>query len=180
MSWISSDRLLVVAGIHIASEAALVGASITGVHAGHYGVGFVDYVNNDGDSVTFTLNACNAGQHHIGITYALAGCGDAAGCRPLQMAVNGADSGAPVAFPATGAWTEWGKQFVQVQLVAGVNTVSFTATGHSGPNLDYIEVFPAGDTAQGIAHITADNSCKYTGNPPVAACDSCCTRIDLL
>ena len=68
-------------GIHIASEAALVGAQITAVYAGHYGMGFVDYVNPTGDSVTFTLNSCNAGQHHIGIAYALAGDS----VRPLQV-----------------------------------------------------------------------------------------------
>lgn len=148
-------------GIHIASEAALVGAQITGVHGGHYGVGFVDYVNPTGDSVTFTLNSCNAGQHHVGITYALASANPP---RPLQVSVNGVNSGPPVLFPATGAWTEWGKTFTQVQLIAGVNHLTLTATENSGPNLDYIEIFPVGDDAQGVARIAADNAFQFYVN----------------
>ena len=69
------------------------------------------------------------------------------------MAVNGQNSGAAVVFPATGSGTEWGTISTTVQLVTGVNTLSLTATENSGPNLDYIEVFPAGDDAQGTAHM---------------------------
>ena len=61
-----------------------------------------------------------------------------------QVSINGVNSGPPVTFAATGSWTEWGKTFTQVQLITGINTVTLTATTNSGPNLDYIEVFPAG------------------------------------
>ena len=162
-------------GIHIASEAALVGAQIAGNHAGHYGLGFVDYLNPTGDSVTFTLNACNAGQHHIGITYSLAGDDPP---RPLQVAVNGQNSGAAVVFPATGSWTEWGTISTTVQLITGVNTLSLTATENSGPNLDYIEVFPAGDDAQGTAHMAVDNSYQFYVNNRLIGSGSDWSRTD--
>ena len=79
-------------GVHIGSEAALIGAQVAGDHSGHYGLGFIDFVNPTGDSATFTLSACNAGQHHLGLTYALAGGGP----RPMQISVNGQPVGQPI------------------------------------------------------------------------------------
>ena len=151
-------------GIHLGSEAGLVGAQIAGDHEGHYGMGFIDFVNMGGDSATFTLSSCNAGQHHLGLTYALAESADHPGPRPMQITVNGVAQPQPIEFPVTGSWTEWGKVFTQVQLFTGTNTVVISAIQNSGPNLDYIEVFPAGDAAQGIARVAVDNAYQFYVN----------------
>jgi hypothetical protein len=56
-------------------------------------------------------------------------------------------------FPYTGAWTAWGESTVPgVQLRAGLNTVTLTAIGSSGPNVDYLAIIgerPAGEVAMG-------------------------------
>jgi hypothetical protein len=71
-------------GIHIGSEASLGGsARIAGDHAGHYGMGFIDFVEMSGDSATFTLSSCNAGQHHLSLTYALGESADHPGAWTL-------------------------------------------------------------------------------------------------
>ncbi len=79
-------------GIHIGSEASLGGsARVAGDHAGHYGMGFIDFVEMSGDSATFTLSSCNAGQHHLSLTYALGESADHPGPRPMQVSVLHAD-----------------------------------------------------------------------------------------
>ena len=122
----------------------------------------MDFQNPAGDIVTFELNSCNAGQHALSISYSLASADPP---RPLRVEVNGQVVEEGINFPATGAWTEWGKVHTTVQLLSGVNTISLTATTNSGPNLDSIEVYPAGDYATGVAHITADNQYQlYVNN----------------
>ena len=122
-------------------------------------MGFIDFVEMSGDSATFTLSSCNAGQHHLSLTYALGESTDHPGPRPMQITVNGVAQASPIEFPVTGSWTEWGKVFTQVQLLTGPNTVTISAIANSGPNIDYIEVYPLGDEAQGIARVAVDNSC---------------------
>ena len=60
-----------------------------------------------------------------------------------------------------------------------MNTVSFTATENSGPNLDYIEVFPAGDDAQGIAHMAVDNSYQFYVNNRLIGSGTSWSRTDV-
>lgn len=85
------------------------------------------------------------------------------GPRPMQISVNGVAQPNPIEFPVTGAWTEWGKVFTQVQLLTGSNTVTISAIANSGPNLDYIEVFPLGDESQGVARVAVDNGYMFFG-----------------
>ena len=78
--------------------------------------------------ITFHLYSCNAGLHEMSIVYALLSDDPP---RPLSLTVNGRVSqqgggwgnsvyanqntdGSRVEFPATGAWTEWGRVYVQV------------------------------------------------------------------
>ena len=63
----------------------------------------------------------------------------------------------PVAFPATGSWSEWGEVFVNVELVAGHNTVTLGVVDDSGPNVDYLRVFPLNDYDMGTARFNFDN-----------------------
>ena len=140
-------------------------------HGGHYGLGFANFQNPTGDTVTFRLHACNAGKHRIAITYALANDDPP---RPLDVQVNGVDamgttggiatagtsyqSGARgVNFPATGSWTVWGKVFVEGMLLDGENTVILRAVSNSGPNVDSIEVYPHDDSEVGSAFVDVDN-----------------------
>ena len=93
-------------------------------HGGHYGLGFANFQNDVGATVTFRLHSCNAGKHRIAITYALASDDPP---RPLEVQVNGgaAWGGAyqagqqTVDFPATGSWTIWGKVYTEGMLLDG-------------------------------------------------------------
>eukprot|EP01052_Picozoa_sp_SAG31_P009321 SAG31_NODE_487_length_14980_cov_9.526376_14_plen_214_part_00 len=68
-------------------------------HEGHWGLGFVDFQNPVGDTLTFHISSCNAGIHHISIIYSLA---SAEPPRPLSLTVNGVVSSASIDFPPTG------------------------------------------------------------------------------
>ena len=51
--------------------------------------------------------------------------------------------------------------FVQVDLIEGQNSITLAATGHSGPDIDMLEVNPINGRSSvsmhGVIHITADN-----------------------
>jgi hypothetical protein len=149
-------------GKHDASLATLVGAVAAENHDDHYGRGFVDFVNPTSDSVTFTLDQCQAGRHLLEITYSLAS--DADGGRPLAMTVNGGSYGQggrteeTINFPATGSWEEWSTVSTRVDLVAGTNVIALAAISNSGPNIDTIELYPNGDQRIGHFHGNLDNS----------------------
>lgn len=123
-------------------------------HGGHYGLGFVNFLEASGGTASFDLHACNAGRHRVAIDYALA----AAPSRPLSVTVNGQVVTASLAFPATGSWTIWGQVFTEVMLLDGENTLVLTTLGAEGPNLDAIEVYPVGDDELGTAFVEVDNS----------------------
>ena len=148
-------------GKHDAASAVLVGAVVDDSHADHYGLGFVDFLNPTGDSITFEIYQCQAGRHLMEITYALQSDTPP---RPLRLQVNGGSAGqggrtqSTVHFPATGSWTEWGTVTKRVDLVAGHNTITLTASSGSGPNIDTIELFPNGDSRIGHFRGNLDNS----------------------
>jgi hypothetical protein len=108
-----------------AATAELSGARVDHLHAGHYGQGFVDFVNAAEDTITWTVTPCAPGVYSLVFGYGLAG-----GDRPLQVSVNGREVDPALSFPATGAWTAWGETAVdEVRLKGGANTVTLAATG---------------------------------------------------
>ncbi|HEX3159387.1 MAG TPA: carbohydrate-binding protein [Gemmatimonadaceae bacterium] len=119
-------------------RARLVGARVGTDVAGYTGTGFVDYVNPTGDYAEWTVTAAAAGSHTLTFRY---GLGGTAG-RPLEIAVNGAQVAAHLAFPPTGSWSTWRTVSVTASLRAGTNTVRARATGSSGPNVDNLVVKP--------------------------------------
>lgn len=131
-----------------AATAELHGAAVDHLHAGHYGQGFVDFIHSNDDSITWTVTPCAPGMYNLIFGYGLAG-----GDRPLQVSVNGVVVEPSQSFPATGAWTAWGETTKSgVQMRAGSNTVTITAIGHSGANVDYLAIIgerPAGEVAMG-------------------------------
>ena len=106
----------------------------------------------------------------IEITYALPS--DQSG-RPLQVQVNGGTGGQggqggrtgfTAHFPGTGSWDEWGTIRHRVDLLSGHNTITLTAKGNSGPNIDTLEVYPNGDAAIGHWRGNMDNSGTFYVN----------------
>lgn len=113
-------------GVWDAAAADLIGATVDHLHSGHYGAGFVDFINPSGDSITWTVTPCAAGSYTLVFGYGLAG-----GDRPLEVLVNRhvVSSAGGLSFLATGAWTAWGENSLPgVPLVAGPNTVTITVS----------------------------------------------------
>ena len=84
--------------------------------------------------------------------------------RPLSVTVNGQVATASLSFPATGSWSEWGKVLTKVTLFSGQNSITLTALGNSGANLDYIELFPQGHASVGTATVEVDNQFEFFVN----------------
>ena len=100
---------------------------------------YVDYVNPTGDSITWTLDAAAAGDYLVELRYALG----AANSRSLELNVNGGAAEEPnLEFVSTGSWNNWEFLGQLLTLQTGENTLSLTATGQSGPNLDLVLVSP--------------------------------------
>jgi poly(3-hydroxybutyrate) depolymerase len=119
-----------------AESAVLSGATVSSAHAGFSGPGFVDYVNNNNDYIEWTVNTPVAGAHTLAFRHANGG----GSSRPLAIRVNGVVANASLAFPSTGAWTNWATVSTTVTLNAGTNTIRATVTGSSGSNIDRLDV----------------------------------------
>ncbi|MBM2618663.1 DUF5110 domain-containing protein [Actinoplanes sp. LDG1-06] len=125
--------------VYEAEAAARGGAVLSSQHAGYTGNGYVDYANNGGDYVEWTVPVAASGAYSLGFRYANGGTAD----RPLQIAVNGT-AVATVAFPPTGDWKTWRTATARLSLPAGAAVrIRATATGASGGNLDSLSVTPA-------------------------------------
>ncbi|MFC4173392.1 delta endotoxin C-terminal domain-containing protein, partial [Microvirga sp. GCM10011540] len=119
----------------------------TGLRPGFTGTGYLDFGNDGGDTVTYTVEVAEAGQYDLNIRYA------SNGARPLVLAVNNGVS-QTLPFLATGTNTSgptegfnnWSFQTATISLVAGQNTISLAIPPGAtvGPNLDRIEITAAG------------------------------------
>jgi chitinase len=104
--------------------------------AGFSGTGFCNTVNAVGGSVTWTVNAANAGTATLGIRYANGTTTD----RPANVVVNGTTAVSAVSFAGTGAWTTWATKTVTVQVNAGSNTIRLAGTTANGDaNIDFLD-----------------------------------------
>src|SRR5262245_60181310 len=120
-----------------AETAYIVSGTVASDHAGYTGTGFVDYFNQTGGYIEWTVNAACAGTYHMDFRYANA----TAGNRPLEIRINGTIVNSRLAFIGTGAWTTWLNQGLNAQLNAGTNTIRATATTMTGgPNIDKLVI----------------------------------------
>ncbi|ERL53218.1 carbohydrate-binding protein [Halomonas huangheensis] len=111
------------------------------------GGAYVDYVEDSGESLTFTFSVADAGEYDLALGYALSQNGDGSDRnRPLRLDVNNElvdrmfDLRSTTLNADPADFSEFGEQVIRVSLQAGVNTVTFTSNGASGPNIDYLEV----------------------------------------
>ncbi|MFC4174028.1 carbohydrate-binding protein, partial [Microvirga sp. GCM10011540] len=125
--------------------------------AGAVGGAYMDFGSNPGDAITFNVDAPTAGTYAVLIRYATASN------RPLDLSVNGA-AASQVAFVPGGAaattWETWVEKAVQVDLVAGENTIKLAIPAGStagGPNIDQISLmYLGGDNAVNQAPVVVD------------------------
>jgi hypothetical protein len=119
-----------------AEYALLSGPVIASSQPGYTGNGFVDYMNNSGDYVQWTITAPEAGLFDLGFRYALQ-----SGNRPLSIQLDGQYLDDSLAFDSTGSWQNWAYSSIRsVYLSPGTHTIRATAAGLSGPNMDHLLV----------------------------------------
>jgi uncharacterized membrane protein len=125
-------------GTHYEAESATISQGVVDSdHAGFSGTGFVNYNNVTGSYVQWTVTAPSAGTATLTFRYA----NGSGGSRPMDITVNGAPAADDLAFPSTGAWTNWYTRTATVPLTAGTNTIRATAASVSGgSNLDFLDV----------------------------------------
>jgi hypothetical protein len=138
--------------VYEAEHAKLSGAVVGREHAGYSGNGFVDFINDTGDYIEWTVHAASAGTHKLEFRYAQGEDND----RPLELRVNGKVVHRRLSFPPAG--NDWETVQHEAQLVAGENTIRLIAIGANGPNLDYLRV----EQAKARAAMRQPNSSSFS------------------
>jgi len=119
-----------------AEAAVLVHAVVQTNHSGYTGSGFVDYANEAGGSILWTVTPTRAGSATLRFRFA----NGTSNGRPMNVVVNDTVVASPV-FSGTGDWDSWQALTVTVTLNAGANTVrAVAASASGGPNVDHLEV----------------------------------------
>ncbi len=118
-----------------AEDAGYEGPDFKNENAGYHGTGYIDYANGYEDYITWTVRVPEAGNYNLDFRYALG-----SGNRPLELKVNGSIVVSSLDFIETGGWTTWDYSSSIQYLNAGTNTITLTAIGSSGPNIDELVV----------------------------------------
>lgn len=119
-----------------AEDARIHRGSVQSNHPGFTGSGFVDYANEPGSSVEWTVTAPTTGAANAVFRFA----NGSNTSRPTTITVNGILV-ASIAFPVTNGWSDWRTVTVPMNLLAGTNKIRAVATtGNGGPNIDKITV----------------------------------------
>lgn len=107
--------------------------------SGYSGTGYYD-MGKVGDSVEFTINAPLAGIYPISFRFAQGSLSDN-GNKKLQLSCNGVIVKSPYNFYHTGGWSYWKySDMVNVNLIAGANTIKLLSEQNEGPNIDHLRV----------------------------------------
>ena len=126
-----------------AEDAELIGAEVTTSQPGYNGTGFADFMNASNDYLKWNVYVPADGTYTLTFRYALA-----SNNRPLRLTINDVVKVASLAFPVTGAWSNWGTFSTNQELVEGSNSIMLTAIGSSGGNYD--ELILSGDGLSGL------------------------------
>jgi glucose/arabinose dehydrogenase len=120
-----------------AEDATLFKASLESLHGPFSGRGYVNYDNEPGGYIQWTIKAPAAGSANVVFRFAQ----NAGVDRPMDIAVNGVVTTPSMSFPDTGAWAAWQTKSIVVPVTAGTNTIRATAIGSTGgPNVDWLEL----------------------------------------
>lgn len=117
-----------------AEDAVYAGPVFTTNQTGYNGRGFLDFTNNTGDTIKWTVTVPDTGSYDLSFRYALPNGG-----RPLELKVNG-QAIENISFPATTTWTNWQNIIRNVILNAGSNEILLSSIGSNGGNFDELVV----------------------------------------
>ncbi|MBN2612513.1 MAG: carbohydrate-binding protein [Bacteroidales bacterium] len=106
-------------------------------NAGYEGAAYINFDNETGGYLEFTVGMAADGIQSLTVRFANGGTLS----RPMEITVNGTVVEASISFEVTGEWTTWLTKSFDVNLQKGVNLIRFTSTGsEGGPNIDNLEV----------------------------------------
>ncbi|MDR6550953.1 cadherin-like beta sandwich domain-containing protein [Paenibacillus qinlingensis] len=138
------------------------GPTVGGSNQGYTGTGYVDFANNSGDYIQWTINAPMAGSYILEFKYA-----DTGTAKPLKLDVNGNEVNSALSFPVTSSLSSWTRLSTSVNLTAGNNTIKLTTTGSNGGNFDRLSVFQMteyeAENAVLSGAVTSSVNAGYTG-----------------
>ena len=146
--------------VYQAEGADVEGPIIASDVRGYTGSGFADFPGYRGASLEFAIDVPAAATYALDFRYGNGSVAD----RPLELRVDGAVIGNPLAFGPTGSWRTWKTEGRQVALAAGRHTVRLTAFG-PGPNVDAL-IVTVQDTRSG-APVTLQAEAATLGGPVV-------------
>jgi pectate lyase len=116
-----------------AEKGSINGGVVENSNDGFNGEGYVNF--NKGGDFTIPVKVDVAGQYKLDIDFSN-GSGE-----ERALAISAGESKAELGFKATISWTTWVTESVNLDLVAGENTVKFaTVGGNDGPNIDQFDV----------------------------------------
>lgn len=120
------------------AETAVIGNGvIESEHPGYSGSGYVNYANEMGSYVEWTVNTSSSGNFDVTFRYANGGTSS----RPMDIIVNDDTQINSQSFNATGTWADWTELTVAVYLDRGLNSIkAASSSSEGGPNLDKIDV----------------------------------------
>lgn len=117
------------------NAAVYVGAKFKTYHKGYSGDGYLDYQNQTGDTITYTVTVPVAGNYDVSIRYACKWSN-----RKLDVTIDGVLEISDFAFPVIGEWDRWDKVLFTHNFTPGTHTIQLTTNGHSGPNIDLVSL----------------------------------------
>ncbi len=120
-------------------------------HSGYTGSGYMDY---GGQGSYVEWNSVKEGPGTVTLTFRYAN-GGSKNDRQCAILVNGTDTGS-LPFAPSGGWASWATVSKTVTLQPGANTIRVEAnTSKGGPNLDKMEVLPAGGGLPAVPEASA-------------------------
>jgi len=149
-----------VTGFRLQGEAACAADGILNesTNAGFNGTGYVNLNNAVGTKATWAVHSGVSGSVSLAIRFANGTTAN----RQMSVSVNGTTQVASVNFAGTGAWTTWNTAVVQINLLQGGNSITFTSlTSDGGPNIDEL-VFDS-------ETISAGECTTQANNPPIVS-----------
>ena len=137
--------------IYEAENASLSGPKVAANNSGFSGSGFADYVNKNNDYVEWTVDVAATTSYDLSFRYANGSNSN----RNLRVSLDGQIIDTLMGYPTAG-WSTWRSEDIALSsLSAGEHKIRLTAIGSSGPNVDYLRLFPSGQYSAGPGTIAA-------------------------
>ncbi len=134
---VPSSQLYHQASVYQAEKAVFSRSITENTNKGYTGDGYVNYINDAGSFVEWTVNVAKSGTYTLNFGYA----NGTEVNRPLEIRVNNNIVAGKMDFNSTSDWTNWRSNALTVNLNSGINIIRATAvTADGGPNIDYLEI----------------------------------------